>query len=417
MKGTRQHIKVFEHQAITLNEVFENGVVFDKKKLDAFENFFGKGQPYYSLIRNGVQFNEYVGAIQVGHTLVEVLPKADKRKIDASVKNTWRQVLINMLRVVHGFTIKAPSSSHLKVRNNSVLDLYFEMFVKEVEYLLYRGLAKKYHQKEGNLLALKGRLLFNKHISKNLIHKERFYTQYTAYDTEHMLHIIIYQTLLVLKRINTNAALISRINAILLNFPEMPQYKLNERSFESIQFNRKTKAYEQAIKIARLILLQYHPDISRGRDDVLALMFDMNLLWEQFVLISLKKNKSIKVKGQNSKYFWKPTGGRRRTIRPDITVSLGDNSYVLDTKWKLVDRKPSIEDIRQMYVYHHYFNAAKVALLYPGVGGYLSGRFTDIHNPNRLSNNECGLMFTEVRRDVKEWQEQIGKEVMDWINK
>jgi 5-methylcytosine-specific restriction enzyme subunit McrC len=146
-------------------------------------------------------------------------------------------------------------------------------------------------------------------------------------------------------------------------------------------------------------------------------MFDMNLLWEQFVLVSLKKNKSIRVKGQNSKYFWKPAGGRRRSIRPDITVFDGENNFVLDTKWKLVDRKPSMDDIRQMYVYHHYFNAAKVALLYPGVKGYIAGKYTDADNHGSLSDNECGLMFTEFSGSVKKWQEQIGEEVMEWIKK
>lgn len=421
MNPKRKHIRVFEHQSIKLGDRIDGEVEFDQLKLDALVRFFGKGVPYYSLIRNGVQFNEFVGAIQVGNLIISVLPKADKRVSESNEKDTWNQVLIDMLRAVHGFKVLAPTSTDLKVKNNSVLDLYFELFVNEVEYLLHRGLVKKYRKTEGNLTALKGSLQFSKQISKNIVHKERFYTKYTTYDTEHLLHVILFQTILVLKRINTNAALKSRINTLFLNFPEMPNQKITEAVFDKLILNRKTDGYKKAIEIARLILLHYHPDLSKGRNDVLALMFDMNLLWEQFVLVSirkhLRKHGDFKVGGQNSKYFWKPLGGNRRTIRPDITISDGKSNFVLDTKWKLVDRKPSIEDIRQMYAYHHYFKAEKVALLYPGNESYKTGNFVGIITQKPDIEMECGLMFTQFQTSVKDWQIQIGKEVEKWIFK
>jgi 5-methylcytosine-specific restriction enzyme subunit McrC len=144
-------------------------------------------------------------------------------------------------------------------------------------------------------------------------------------------------------------------------------------------------------------------------------MFDMNLLWEKFVLVSLRKSKDFKIKGQSKKYFWKPDGGRRRSIRPDIKIMCDGKNYILDTKWKLVDRKPTIEDVRQMYAYHQYFDAEKVALLYPGKENYLSGRFVDINKQSSLSDLECGLMFTKHNKSVRTWQEEIGQQVLDWI--
>ena len=82
-------------------------------------------------MHHGVKFNEYVGVIQIGKTIIEVLPKADK----SGDENTWRNVLISMLRAVGVIDIHAPSSSDLQLRANSILDLYFELFVKELEYL------------------------------------------------------------------------------------------------------------------------------------------------------------------------------------------------------------------------------------------------------------------------------------------
>jgi 5-methylcytosine-specific restriction enzyme subunit McrC len=414
LKTERKHITVYEHQSLRVKEEELTQDLYDQ-----FVKFYGNGVPYFSLIRNGVQFNEYVGVIQIGNTLIEVLPKADKNANDAN-KKEWQAALLGMLRAVHGFEVKAPTESSLALKSNSVLDLYFEMFIQEVERLLHSGLAKKYRRTEGNLTALKGSLIFSKQISKNLVHQERFYTQYTTYDTEHLLHIILYKTILLLKRINTSPKLLNRINSLVLNFPasdnyRMPSQKITEATFERITLNRKTQDYKKALDIARLLLMNYHPDLNKGNKHVLALLFDMNLLWEQFVLVSLKKSKSFKVTGQNSKGFWKPTNGRARSIRPDIKIQNNQGTFILDTKWKNVNSKPSIEDIRQMYAYHHYFEAEKVALLYPGEENYISGNFVQVNHKNINKNQECGLMFVDADSDVKKWQGKIVQQVASWV--
>ncbi|MEA3447420.1 MAG: restriction endonuclease, partial [Bacteroidota bacterium] len=252
---------------------------------------------------------------------------------------------------------------------------------------------------------------------KNLVHKERFYIKHSVYDKHHLLHQILYKTILLLKEVNYTFTLGSKINGLLLLFPEMSDINVNEAVFSKIRYNRKTKEYKKAIEISRLLLLNYHPDLSNGRNDVLALMFDMNLLWEEFVLVSLRKNKELNVKGQRKKYFWKPDGGRKRTIRPDIKLSHEEKNYIIDTKWKLVERKPSMDDIRQMYVYHQYFDAEKVALLYPGKKDYISGNYVDKTKQNTLTDMECGLMFTKHTSSVAEWQKEINQRVFDWIKK
>lgn len=411
MKSKPKHIKVFEHQQLKLNQVVD-GVRLDEQTLQGFTDFYGDGVPYFSLIRDGIQFNEYVGAIQVGNTLVEVLPKADKKDNN---KSEWQERLIGMLRAVHGFEVKAPSSSSLKVNQSSILDLYFELFITEVELILRRGLIKQYRQTEGNLNALKGRLVFSKHISKNLVHKERFYTQYTTYDVEHVFHMILCKALLLIQRLNRNKNLFNRINGLVLNFPEMPDIKVNESTFEKITYNRKSLHYKKAIDISHLLLMHYHPNLQKGNRDVLALMFDMNQLWEEFVLVSLRKLKEFKVRGQNSTGFWKPKNGRTRTIRPDIKIFNDEDTYILDTKWKMIDRRPSIEDVRQMYAYHMYFFAKKVALLYPGKQRYIKGNFIETGEKRKISDLECGLLFVDCKKDIRKWQEEIRTNIENWI--
>lgn len=422
MQDKGKHITLFEHQTLKLNQVI-GGEIFDADKLKALQKYYGeKGVPYFSLIHNGVRFNEYVGVIQVGSTIIEVLPKADAAFAATDEKKTWHEILIDMLFAVGVFDIHAPSSSSLKLKPNSILDLYFELFISEVEYLLHNGLVKQYRKKEANVTALKGSLQFGKHIQQNLIHQERFYVRHTTYDVEHKLHFILYKALRLLKQLNTNIGLHSRIGSLLLHFPAMPDIKVTEATFTGLTLNRKTQSYETAIGIAKLLLLHYHPDVSQGRNSVLALMFDMNMLWEQFVYVSLRKNKSITVKSQISKHFWESDKGKLSKMRPDIWLKKGDECFVLDTKWKnLNGYNPSPEDLRQMYVYHEYYDAKKVALVYPGKEiEPIKGKYLSPIDSQKL-DKECSIITIPVppKRDneniVKTWQKDIDAQFVNWI--
>lgn len=417
MPSMKNPITVFEHESLRTDRGKQR---LEPQELEALQLFYGeKGVPYYSLIHHGVRFNSYVGVIQVGKRVIEVLPKADK----SSDKDRWRNILIYMLRAVGVFDIHAPTYSNLRLRPNSILDLYFELFIKEVGYLLHRGLAKKYRKTEGNRTALKGSIQFQKHISQNLIHKERFYVRHTTYDKRHNLHAILYKALRLLKHLNTNTNLNSRLGALLLDFPEQDDIKITKALFDKIVFDRKTGSYKNAIKIAQLILLNYHPDVSKGKNNVLALMFDMNVLWEQFVYVSLRKHKtnSTTITAQSTRNFWKPMTGNQSKIKPDIVLNKDSEAcVVLDTKWKnLNGYNPSPNDLRQMFVYMKYYGAKKVALVYPGFENtYQSGYYYQHINRSALglSNEECSIISIQVGEDINinEWQRTIHDNIYSW---
>lgn len=418
MKKQKKHITIFEHESLRTDRGEQK---LSDNQLKSLQAYFGEnGVPYFSLIHKGVRFNEFVGVIQVGKLVIEVLPKADATFAKDKEKTQWRDILIDMLFAVGVFDIHAPSSSSLKLKSNSILDFYFEIFINEIESLLHRGLIKQYRKREGNLTSLKGSLHFGKNIQQNLTHRERFYVRHTTYDLEHQIHFIIYKTICLLKQINTNVSLHSRIGALMLHFPEMPNINANEATFEKIVFSRKTEPYKKAINISKLLLLQYHPDVSRGRNNILALMFDMNKLWEQFVYASLRQNKkgNTTLTRQTSKHFWKPETGYRSQIRPDIVINKDkDNCVVLDTKWKnLNGYNPSPEDLRQMYVYHEYYNAKHVALIYPGLKTTISsGAYLDPITSKEI-DKKCSVISLTVEPKIKEWQKTIYNTFNVWLN-
>lgn len=419
MNKEKHHITVFEHETLRTDK---GGKKLSEKQLKALQLYHGEdGVPFYSLCYNGVKFNEYVGVIQIGKTVIEVLPKADKVQATIESESTWRNLLIGMLRAVGNFEIKSSGTSKLKIRSNTILDLYFEIFINEIEALLHGGLVKKYRKTEQNAKYLKGSLQFGKHIQQNLVHKERFFVRHTVYDVEHQLHKIIYKALRLLKQINTKASLSSKIGALLLNFPEMPDMKVNESTFSKLVYDRKTKVYKKSIEIARLLLLQYHPDLSKGQNHVLALMFDMNMLWEKFVFISLKRNKqdNVSIIAQSTRNFWKPDNGYSSRLKPDIVINPDtEQCIVLDTKWKNLNGiNPSPEDLRQMFAYMKYYNAKKVALVYPGiVDNNIGGKYYTVQN-NLVGKEECSIItiaVEEEKQDIRSWSNRISENILKW---
>jgi len=363
-------ITVFEHDKLILKSA--------PRLLEQLEKYHGtRGTPYFSLIHKGVKFNQYVGVIQVGNTSIEVLPKTDRSSTD---KSTWRNVLIQMLRITSGIEATSTSKSDLKLHSNSIFDLYIELFIKECEKLTHQGLAKKYRKVKENQTALKGRLHMPGQLRDNIIHKERFHVEYSKYDFNHLINQILKKTLIVLSQIPIRSDLRSRVKRQLLYFEEIGDCTVHERLFDQIHLNRKTERYSEALGIARLILLNYHPDISIGGNHVLALMFDMNQLWERFITKMMKRHLSDRylVKAQGNKVFWSSQRSRKR-LKPDILLiprKEGDSKIVVDTKWKTPSKfYPSDNDLRQIFAYNRLFESRAGILLYPGPEKQTTGSF------------------------------------------
>ena len=404
-------ITVFEHQPLHQGERQDQLSV---RELQALQQHYGdEGVKYYRLIHRGVKFNQYVGVLQVGRRLIEVLPKADKD----DGEERWRNRLIDMLRATGTLQVENTSSSQLKIKPNSVLDLYFELLIAEMEQLLHRGLLKQYRQTTGNRNALKGSLQFAQHLNRNLVHRERFYVRHTTYDRKHLLHQILYEALLLLQRLNTHPQLHHRIGRLLLDWPPQDRLKVYPTLFDQLSFNRKTAPYRSAIQIAKMLLLNYHPDVSRGQEDVLALMFDINQLWERFVYGSLRKYapEGVEVRAQNTKLFWSSEEGRSNTVRPDILLEFEGKRVVLDTKWKRPNGYgPSSDDLRQLYVYLKYFGAGKAALVYPGADENVSGYYALLSDEKSHTNGS--MMFLPIGDGVIKWQEVIATRVIKWTS-
>ena len=385
MKNHASVIQVFEHSKLLIDDK-----VFNRQHWNDLANYIEQnGGKYFTLLANGIQLKNYVGAIQVGNLTIEILPKADK--INAS-KAFWQGILIQMLQECRLIQLNTWGTANLKVYPNSILELYFSLFLEEVERLLQKGLIRTYHRKQANLSSLKGRLLVRKQIQKNSIHPERFFTDHEVFDQKNEWNGIIYAALLLLDGFPLKVALKQRLRVSLEAFQQLKikaHYQIN-----SIRWNRKNKHYQEAIEMALMLLKNYRPDIRAGTSKLIAILFDMNLLFEEYLYRQLMKSKSsqVNIHRQLSKPFW-----QRHQVRPDIVVEWAGERMVLDTKWRILSRaRPSGDDLKQLYVYAHYFGAKKAILLYPDVYGLDDIPPTAYEQGENLPRICCGLSFVPL---------------------
>jgi 5-methylcytosine-specific restriction enzyme subunit McrC len=357
-------IKVFEHEYLAIDDDFKHHHWCALGKFNAKHD-----DKYLTLYPEGVRFKQYVGVIQAGDLTIEVLPKADAKTNNGHEdKERWHKVLLSMLNECKFIKVDYPELANLELRSNSILDVYLGLYVKEIELLLHGGLIKKYRKVEGNQTALKGQLLFKRHVSENIIHRERFYVRNSIYDKCHPLHQILYKALKVVAKVANSVIVKGKAEKLLLDFPEMTDIKIDEQCFQRIILDSKSHRYTKALLISKMILLSYSPSMTGGRDEILALLFDMNKLWEEYVYRQLVKlNQDWKVLRQNSLAFWKPDNNIAKNLRPDIVIENHcKGKVVIDTKWKIIDDEyPSDADLQQMFAYAHHVNSSNLILLYP----------------------------------------------------
>ena len=414
-----ENITVFEHQAIKVGQEFtvkKNKqvftVTFKPRHLELLERFRGDSDeevfPYYSLIHNGVKFKHYVGVLNVGSLQIEVLPKVDR---STENQDTWRKHLLVMLRTVYRLQAKTPSNANQALKDSPVLDVFLQRFLEEVEQILHMGLIKTYRKETNNRNAMKGKIVWSKQVTKNVVHKERFYVNYTTYDRNHIMNRIIYKTLQVIPEVTGNSYIANRSKTLAFEFPELLNINVTDATFVTMHFDRKSDGYRDAMQIAKLILLNYMPDMDHHRNNVLALMFDMNRLWEEYVYVVLRKElKDYNVTAQSSKRFWEGESTPIKHIRPDIVIldNDGHSQLVIDTKWKCPNENaPSDADLKQMYVYHKYWDVKDTVLFYPGIGNNSksSGTYQKVKDCEceKCEYNKtltCHMVFAQFKNDV-----------------
>lgn len=399
------YLQVFEHQVLRLRE---QGLT--QQHLDALAHFNEQhDNRYFTLLHKGVRFRQYVGVLQVGALTIEILPKTDQ------YANTqqWQKVLLELLQACSMLPVDTLTEARLQTSNSPLLWFYLHHFLTEIQQLLEEGLVKHYQTKSANGKAWKGQLNFAEQLRHNWRHPERVYSRSQHYDYQHPAHQILYQALQIVQQLSIESSLQQKVRHLLRAFPVQETTPISPAIFDQLYAQPKFERYRRALELARMITLHYSPDLRAGSHAVLAILFDMNQLFERYIQRQLQQylDKNWLIRAQASKPFW-----AQRKLRPDLWLSHEGRHYILDTKWKILKRPaPSDEDLRQMFAYNHSFEATQSLLIYPNVFA-LRKRREAFAQPMLLGQQAaphyCTIVFVDILNPAGQLNRQLAEDLV-----
>ena len=362
-----------QQSQITITEferIYQHDI--DKKDFGDIENFILKNSDEnapFLRIASGVggkfiQARNYVGVLQTKSSLtIEILPKiANENDAERS-----KAVFIKMLKTLKNFPFKSSNLASLKTQNLPLLEIFISMFLCELEALVKKGIKSDYVALEENLNFLKGKLNINEQIKRNSIHKERFYVRYSEFLSDIKINRIIKTTLKFLYKKSNSSKNQQKIRELLFIFDEVSECEDYKNFFAKLVINRQVKHYEQTLLWCKIFLLGNSFTPHNGDDLALALLFDMNALFESYVGNFIKKSFPGTILQHSEKYLVEEPKSFK--LRPDIFL---EGDFIADTKWKIVKSRDDISqaDLYQLYAYGKKHECdGKLYLIYPKIEG------------------------------------------------
>ena len=196
----------------------------------------------------------------------------------------------------------------------------------------------------------------------------RVYCQFDEFTSDNLLNQtfkFVAQALCLLTAVPATRA---RLNKILAIYEDVELRAISYAQAKKILLNRNQLIFKDVLDLALLFLQHSTISLHNKTFTNLAILFDMNKLFEEFVATALEKAFPGQVQTQQSRRIIDSIGGHANTsysIRPDI---LFRHNTIIDTKYKILDlpdNKPSEADIYQMLAYNRFFNRQNIILCYP----------------------------------------------------
>lgn len=321
-----------------------------------------------------ISLKNYVGIIQLPSGLkIEILPKIDFGNDLDNIKETKR-IFLKMLRSMQDFDGKVFTDANLDIDHMNMYEIFINMYLQETRRLVKKGLKSDYIRQEDNLKYYRGKLLVNEHIKLNLVHKEKFYVGYDEFCVNRAENRLIKSTLIKLQKLtqsNENSKEIYR----LLTYFEMVEPSNNlYKDFSSIVADRNMKDYGLLMQWSRVFLMNQSFTTFSGSQYSKAILFPMESVYESYVARMMNKVMTplgwdVHMQHKGKYLFDLPQ--KKFAICPDLVLNRHNRCVILDTKWKALTDKPSLNygisqgDMYQMYAYSKKFKTSEIWLLYP----------------------------------------------------
>ncbi len=324
--------------------------------------------------RNKIKATQFVGIVAGNNIRLEVLPKIKSAEITKS-----RAIMMKMICGALDIPVYDGELTKLAAQNKDLLEILISIYAHRLIEEVRRGLTRNYQRHSDDLSRLRGKLNVTRQFTHLAATPQKLSCQFDEFSSNNPLNRLLLCATQTLRRHSTHAPTQRLLSEIETHFEDVETTPVQTVLADKITLNRNNNRWATVEKLGRLLLEALYQTTHSGKHQGIALLFDMNRLFEAyiarlaqktlrplgFVVLTQKPQKSL---ASNS------DGGRSFITKPDLHIERDGIVFVLDTKWKRLDTsKPnygiSQADAYQMHGYSRVYEAISTVLIFPEIDG------------------------------------------------
>lgn len=350
-----------EYEDISYSEL---GLTFEKaRKVKEFleSTKFSKALDFKL---SGIKTGSYVGVIKYADFQLNIIPK-----IIGDTDSVCLENLTFMLSYTRQLEIHTTEQAQVTKTQNPFLEELIAHYADILLKALSRQIPHSYETQEENLPTIKGKILFAQHFRQNFANLARTYCQFDEFTPDNLLNQTLKFVAHALQKLTSVSQTRQKLLKISAVYDEVTLRPVAYTETQKIILNRNQTIFKEPLELAQMFLQNSTISLHNHTFTNLAILFDMNWLFEEFVYMALKRTyPQWNIEAQKPKRIIKSIGSfpnTTYTIRPDIIVN---GNTIIDTKYKIIDlpnKKPSEADIYQMLAYSKFYGIKNIILCYP----------------------------------------------------
>lgn len=342
--------------------------IISKEDALALQTIIMDDEPVFKWGYKKLVAQHWVGTISLKNLNIEILPKL----YGYVSTDDLRIVLMRMITISHQNPSVREMPGMVRMQKDSLIEMLIDTFLGILEKYVREGLQHSYKKIDQNINRVKGKILFGKQFSRNVLDPTKFWCRYSKFTADNDINRFMKLCLCQMNRLSKDEQNKRRIKYLLPMFDDIPLISREKALAKPIIFNSTNHRAEEAYKYGLLFLNNIFSTLSAGNTSISMMLFNMNDLYELFIYRVSRIVFGNKVTYQmRGNYLLERDSDSKKYVglRPDITIkNISGKLDIVDTKWKIPKNFVKESDTYQMNAYSSSIrNVDRVFLLYPYV--------------------------------------------------
>ena len=228
--------------------------------------------------QNKIKIAQYVGLVASSTIRLEILPKIEK-----AAHLETRGTLVKMVASALNIRIYDGEITPLNTQDRDLLDVIILVFSRRLISEIRKGLNRNYRRHLDDFPRLRGKLNVTRQFTKFAASPQILACEFDEFSADiAMNQLLLCAVNCLLRRTNFDKAkkLLSEAQAA---FSEVSFVDIDQALHFDFTTDRKNERWQPCLQLARWFLAALYQAAHSGRQDGVALVFDMNKLFEAYV--------------------------------------------------------------------------------------------------------------------------------------